>query len=100
MPQYLTDLPRAEIVMTANTPIWVDDLCSKSVYVYGYAPGAGQADVQVNPTGAPGDWFTVVTLDPASTDHLVAFDTYGAVEVQLATSGGATFDHALLLLER
>jgi len=90
--------------VVANTPITIDEICKKSMYIYGTAfpalPG-DSLDVRVSPTlGGVADWFTVQTLDTTKTDHLIPLDTVVFRRIQLAVTGTATFTSGFLLIER
>lgn len=93
---------RIEVV--ADTPIVIDDICRKALYVYGTAwpvlPGDA-LEVRVSPTvDGLTDWITVQTLNTSYTDHLVPLDFVVFKRVMLAVTGTATFTSAFLLIER
>ena len=90
--------------VVAGTPIPIDDICRKAMYIYGAAfpvlPG-DSLDVRVSPTSdGVADWITVQTLDNKFTDHLVPLDLVDFKRVVLAVTGTATFTSAFLLIER
>jgi hypothetical protein len=99
----LTYIPQKKIDLVADTPVTIEDLCRKSLYVYGtvYPLVTDSLDILISPTSdSLTDWFNVQTLVHTATDHLVLLDDYVFKRVKLVVTAGATFTSACLVIER